>query len=177
MKNVILIGLFYHLYICKWCVALYSSKELDIYNVFVKPYGISFKDEIILKISPDLQKCANLNKSFEDCNSVATNLTSSTTAIENATLKLLSQTCPSGSYNCFYKTVKSDMTLKGWFKKVQDTVRNLCKKQCWKTMQLVVNTCTQSEQSAVKVNAILGCEGGGEGGEGVRGGGARMLAA
>lgn len=169
MKNIIVIGLFYHLYICKWCFALYSSKELEIYNVFVKPYGISFKDEIILKISPDFKKCANLSKSFEDCNSIATNFTSSTTASEYTSLKSLSRTCPSGSYNCFYKTVKSNLTLEGWFKKVQDTVRNLCKKRCWKTMQLVVNRCAQTEQSAVKVNVILGCEGGGVGGGG-RGG-------
>lgn len=151
MKNMTFIGLFLHLCIFKCVFALYSSKELDIYNVFLKPYGISFKDDIILKVSPDFGKCADLNKTFEDCNSIAANLTSSTTASEFAKLKSLSGSCSSGSYNCFYKIVKSDSILKGWFKKVQNTVRNLCKQQCWNTMQLVVDRCIQSGQSAVKV--------------------------
>ena len=148
MKNIIFIGLFFHLCIFKCIVALYSSKELHIYNVLVKPYGISFKDEIILKVSPDFRKCADLNKSFENCNSIAANLTA---ASEFAKLQSLTGNCPSGSYNCFSKTVKSDSILKRLFKKTQATVRNLCKQKCWKTMQLVVNRCTQSGQSAVKV--------------------------
>lgn len=151
MKNITFIGLFLHLCIFKFIFALYSSKELEIYSVFLKPYGISFKDDIILKVSPDFGKCADLNKTYQDCKSIAANLTSSTSANEFAKLKLLSGSCPSGSYNCFYKTVKSDSILKGWFKKVQNTVRKLCKKQCWKTMQSVVNSCIQSGQSAVKV--------------------------
>ncbi|KAL9968446.1 hypothetical protein ACROYT_G026823 [Oculina patagonica] len=150
MKNITFIGLFLHLCIFKFIFALYSSKELEIYSVFLKPYGISFKDDIILKVSPDFGKCADLNKTYQDCKSVAANLISSTSANEFAKLKLLSGSCPSGSYNCFYKTVKSDLILKGWFKKVQNTVRNLCKKQCWKTMQSVVDRCIHSGQSAVK---------------------------
>lgn len=152
MRNFIFIGLFLHFCICKWGFALYSSKELDIYNVILKPYGISFKDDLILKVSPDsFEKCADLKKSLENCSSIATNLTSSTTASEFSRLKSLSRSCPSGSFNCFYNTVKSDVNLKGLFKKVQSTIRNLCKQQCWKTMQLLVNKCIPSGQSAIKV--------------------------
>lgn len=154
MKNFIFLSLFYHLCIFKWGFALYSPNELLIYNVFLKPFGISFNDGIILNVSPDFEKCPDLKKSFEECNSTATKFASSTTTSEFSKLKSLSRSCPSGSYNCFYKTVKSDVVLKGWFKKVQTAARNLCKQQCWNTMQLIVNRCIQSGQSTIKVNVI-----------------------
>ena len=153
MKNFIFIGLFYYLCTFKWGSALYSQKELLIYDVFLKPFGISLSlnDGIILKVSPDFGKCADLKKSFEECNSTSTKLASSTTASE---LRSLFRSCPCGSYNCFYNyTVrKSDEDLKGWFKRVQATVRSLCKQKCWNTMQLVTNRCIQP--TTVKVNAI-----------------------
>ena len=154
MKNFIFIGLFYYLCIFKWGIALYSSKELLIYNVFLKPFGINFTGGIILNVSPDFGKCADLKKSFEECNSTSTKLASSTTASELSRLESLLGSCPKGSYNCFYNTVKSDKDLKGWFERLQTAMRSLCRQQCWKTMQLVTNTCIQSGQSTLKVNVI-----------------------
>ena len=155
MKNFTFIGLFYYLCIFKWGSALYSRNELLIYNVFLKPFGISFDDGIILKVSPDFGKCPDLKKSFEDCNSTSNNLVSSKTGSELVSkLKSLSKSCPSGSYNCFKNTVKSDEGLKGLFKEVQTAVRSLCKQQCWNTTQLFTNSsCIQSTgQSTIKVN-------------------------
>lgn len=152
MRNFIFIGLFYYLCIFKWGFALYSPNELLIYNVFLKPFGISLNDGIILKVSPDFGKCADLKKSFEECNSTSTKLVSSTTAGELSKLRSLLGNCSSGSYNCFYNGVKSGEDLKGLFKRVQATVRSLCKQQCWNTTQLVTNRCIQS--STIKVNVI-----------------------
>ena len=155
MKNFIFIGLFYYLCIFKWGFALYSPTELLIYNVFLKPFGINFNDAIIVNVSLDFQKCADLKASFEECNSTSTKLASSTTASELSKLKSLLGSCPSGSYNCLYNnTINSEESLKGWFKRVQTAVRSLCKQQCWKTMQLVTNRCIQSGQSTVKVKVI-----------------------
>lgn len=156
MKNFISIGLFCYLCIFKWGCALYSKKELLIYNVFLKPFGISFNDGIILKVSPDFGKCPDLKKSFENCSSTSTKLASSTTPSELSKLKSLSKSCPSGSYNCFYNyTVKSDDGLKEWFKGVQTTVRSLCKLQCWKTTQLFTNSsCIQSTGQSIKESDI-----------------------
>ena len=155
MKNFICIGLFYYLFIVEWGFALYSPKELLIYNVFLKPFGINFNDTIIVNVSPDFQKCADLKAPFEKCNATSANIASSTTASELSKLNSLLRSCPSGSYNCFFKeTVKSDGGLKEWFKRVQTAVRNLCKQGCWKTMQLVTNRCIQSGQSTVKVHVI-----------------------
>lgn len=151
MKNFIFIGLYYYLCVFKWGFALYSRNELLIYNVFLKPFGISFNDDIILKVCPDFGKCPDLKTSFEECNSTSAKLASSTNTSE---LKSLSKSCPSGSYNCFKNTVKSDEGLKRWFQEVQTTLRILCKQQCWNTTQLFTNSsCIHSTgQSTIKVH-------------------------
>ena len=156
MNNFIFIGLLYYLCIFNWGFALYSRNELLIYNVFLKPFGINFNDGIILKVSPDFGKCTDLKTSFEKCNSTSTKLASSTNASELSKLESLLKSCPSGSYSCFQKTVKSDEGLRGWFKKVQTTVKSLCELQCWNTTQLVTNSsCIHSTgQSTIKVNVI-----------------------
>lgn len=153
MKNLIFIGLYYYLCIFKWGFALYSRNELLIYNVFLKPFGISFNDDIILKVCPDFGKCPDLKTSFEECNSTSAKLASSTNTSE---LKSLSKSCPSGSYNCFKNTVKSDEGLKRWFQKVQTKLRILCKQQCWNTTQLFTNSsCIHSTgQSTIKESDI-----------------------
>jgi len=155
MEKFIFIGLFYYLCIFKWGSALYSQNELLIYDVFLKPFGISLNGGIILKVSPDFANCTELKKSFEECNSTLANLTSNATANELSKLKSLFGNCPSGSYNCFKNRVKSDKDLKVWFKRVQTTVRGLCTQRCWNTMQLVTNRCIQSSTIKVTVECCL----------------------
>ena len=141
-----------HFYICSFVYALFSTKELELYSVFMKPYGISFADDLIMKVTRNFGKCAAFNETFGDCNSILVNLTSSTTEYEFSKLKSLSKSCPSGSYSCVYNAVKSDSLLKGWFVRVQSTVKNLCKEQCWQTLEKLINKCVQSGQSAIKVS-------------------------
>ena len=116
---------------------MYSANELKIYSVFLKPYGISFIDDLISIVSPDFSSCTDLKRAFENCSSIGHSL------ISTGMLEELLRRCPSGSYNCFCNyTVNSVEAFKDWFKKVQTTVGKLCKQQCWRTMQLVTDRCT-----------------------------------
>ena len=122
---------------------MYSVNELKIYSVFMKPYGISFIDDLILKVSPEFSNCTDLKRAFENCSSIGESLISTKTGSLSVMLDELLGRCPTGSYNCFWNyTVKSNGTFKDWFKKVQTKVGKLCKQQCWKTMQLVTDRCT-----------------------------------
>lgn len=112
MKNFIFIGLYYYLCIFKWGFVLYLGNELFIYNVFLKFFGISFNDDIILKVCLDFGKCLDLKMFFEECNLILVKLVF---FINISEFKLLLKSCFSGSYNCFKNIVKLDKGLKRWF--------------------------------------------------------------
>lgn len=145
MKTFSLIVLSLSLYLSNVAFAFFLSKELNIFRVFVQPYGISFNDDLILKVSQNLMKCATFNDTFNRCNSIFVNLTSSTTEHELLKLEKLSKSCLSGSYGCLYDKVKSAdfQALKGWFIKVQSSLKHLCKGECWESLNQLVNSCIQ----------------------------------
>ena len=153
MKNFSLVVLFLNFCLCNLVLTLFSSKELKIFSVFVKPYGISFKDDWNLKVPRKFGQCIDFNDTFKDCNSIIVNLTSSTP--ENVLLRLesLSEHCPSGSYSCFCNTLNSAdfKLLKGWFTEVQTVVDNLCKGNCWQTLEKLLDRCIQIGDSGITV--------------------------
>ena len=150
MKNFSLVVLFLNFCLCNLVLALFSSKELKIFGVFVKPYGINFEDDYILKVSRKFETCTAFNDTFKDCNSTVVNLTSST---HEKVLESLSKRCPRGSYSCFCNTVNS-ADFKGWFIKVQSAVENLCKGKCWQTLEKLLDKCMQAGQSGITVIII-----------------------
>ena len=156
MKNFSLVVLFLNFCLCNLALALFSSKELKIFGVFVKPYGISFKDDYILKVSRKFETYTAFNDTFKDCNSTVVNVTSSTSEEVLSRLESLSNRCPRGSYSCFCNTVNSaEFTLlKGWFIKVQSAVENLCKGNCWQTLEKLLDGCIQAGQSGITVIII-----------------------
>lgn len=155
MKHFSLVALLLHLFRCNLVFALFSPKQLEIFSVFVKPYGISFKGDLVLNVSRKLEKCTAFNTTFKECNSVFVNLTSSTTKDELSRLESLSKNCPSGSYGCFLNyTVKSDQVLQGWFIRMQAALKELCKEHCWQALGKLLNKCIQATQSGIKVTLI-----------------------
>lgn len=142
MKNFFFVGFFFQVCICNPETALYSSEELEIYKLFFKPYGINFKSDLISKTSIDFSNCTDLREAYEKCSSISSSLPK----LQYSLIR-----CPRGSYNCFHNyTLNLDKNFRASLRKVQTTVGNLCKEQCWKTVQLVTNKCILTGKSAIK---------------------------
>lgn len=151
MKHFSLVVFFLHFCVFNLSLAWFSSKELEIFTVFFKPYGISLKDDsTFMKVTRNLGQCSAFNETFKDCNLIIVNLRSSTTENELSKLTSLWKSCPSGSYACFNYAVRSHSLLKEWLVKVQNATKELCKKKCWQTLEKLVNSCIQPGKSGIK---------------------------
>ena len=146
MKKLVFVSLCVNLCVINVCNAFFSPKELKIFDIFVNPYGISFRNGAVdlMKVTQNLGvQCATFNETLQSCSSIVHDITSFTNYTES-----LSKNCPKGSYSCFHKTVISSDALKMWLAKPMKVALNkICKKQCWETL----NKCITSGMSGITV--------------------------
>lgn len=146
MKKLVFVSLCVNLCVINVCNAFFSPKELKIFDIFVNPYGISFRNGAVdlMKVTQNLGvQCATFNETLQSCSSIVHDITSFTNYTES-----LSKNCPKGSYSCFHKTVISSahQSLKMWLAKPMKVALNkICKKQCWETL----NKCITSGMSGI----------------------------
>ncbi|XP_015752140.1 PREDICTED: uncharacterized protein LOC107331961 [Acropora digitifera] len=127
--------------------AIFSFEGIRFFEVFLKPYGITFHDDIFRKVSQNLEDCPTFTKAFQGCNAVFDNLTSSSMKNEISKLEFLSENFSSKSYGCFRNKLKSqDYQLskeKKWFADISDAMNHVCREKCWETLEQQINQCIQ----------------------------------
>lgn len=135
--------------------AIFSFEGIRFFEVFLKPYGITFHDDIFRKVSQNLEDCPTFTKAFQGCNAVFDNLTSSSMKNEISKLEFLSENFSSKSYGCFRNKLKSqDYQLskeKKWFADISDAMNHVCREKCWETLEQQINQCIQLPKWGIQV--------------------------
>ena len=129
--------------------AIFSFEGIRLFEVFLKPYGITFHDDIFRKVSQNLEDCPTFTKAFQGCNAVFDNLTSSSMKNESSKLEFLSQNFSRRSYGCFRNKLKSpDYHLS---KDIFAAMNHVCRKKCWETFEQQINQCIQPQKWGIQV--------------------------
>ncbi|XP_067021605.1 uncharacterized protein [Acropora muricata] len=138
--------------------AIFSFEGMRLFEVFLKPYGITFHDDIFRKVSQNLEDCPTFTKAFQGCNAVFDNLTSSSMKNEISKLEFLSENFSSRSDGCFRNKLKSqDYQLskeKIWLADISDAMNHVCREKCWETLEQQINQCIQPPKWGIQDSDI-----------------------
>ena len=153
MKELSVVLLVYSFCFIDVVNAVFSSEGIRFFEVFFKPYGIAFHDDIIRKVSKNLEDCPTFTGTFQGCNAVIDNLTSSSMKSESSKLESLSKDCPKGSYSCFCNKLKLPgyHLSKEWFANISGVMNDVCREKCWETLEQQINRCIQPAKRGIQV--------------------------